>query len=104
MDQFTWIAASIIGIVSAARVARFVIFDSFPPMYWLRVRLVALFPPDSKWKDLMECPFCLAPYIVAVSMTWFYVSDGHWSWWVGNGWWAASYVAAMIVAYDQPAD
>jgi len=31
-----------------------------------------------------------------------YLSDLHWSWWLINGIWAGSYVAAMLYAYDEP--
>ena len=32
------------------------------------------------------------------------VSDLHWTWWLVNGWWALSYLAAILVSYDQPPD
>lgn len=101
-DTFVWIAAALIGILSAARLARLLIFDDFPPVEWLRTQILARYAEDSKWSGLWECPFCLCPYLIAGAMGWFYLSDGHWTWWVANGWWAASYVAAIIVAYDQP--
>jgi hypothetical protein len=102
MTHFEWIAAAIIGILSAGRLARLLVFDDFPPAVWLRRRwFVAV--GDSNWKGLFECPFCMAPYLVAGSMAWFYFSDGHWSWWIANGWWAASYLAAIVVAYDEGA-
>jgi len=33
---------------------------------------------------------------------WAWLSDLHWTWWVINGVWAASYLAASVVAYDEP--
>jgi hypothetical protein len=35
-------------------------------------------------------------------LAWAYLSGLHWTWWVANGWWAGSYLAAMVVAYDEP--
>jgi hypothetical protein len=33
---------------------------------------------------------------------WVWLSDLNAWWWIINGWWAGSYLAAMIVSYDQP--
>lgn len=92
--------AAIIAVLSAARTVRLVVFDDFPPMVWLRVRLLALF--GEKWGKVWTCPFCLAPYIMAGIVGWGYLSDLHWTWWVINGVWGLSYVASILVAYDQP--
>jgi hypothetical protein len=94
----------VVGVLSVARTVRLIIYDEFPPMEWLRARLLALFPEDSKWKAILTCPFCLAPYVTAAMIAWAYFSDLHWSWWLLNIWWAASYVAAIVVAYDEAAE
>lgn len=96
----TLILATIVGVVSVARTARLLNFDDFPPVVWLRAQALARLP--EKWSGIAECSFCLAPYLAAGMMAWAYLSDLHWTWWVINGWWAAAYVAAIIVAYDQP--
>lgn len=92
-----------VGVISVARTARLIVHDDFPPIAWLRVRFVALFPGDSSWSKLVECQFCLAPYLTIGMMAWAWLSNLHWTWWVINGWWACSYVAAILVAYDEGA-
>jgi hypothetical protein len=94
--------AVIIGIISVARTARLIIHDDFPPMTWLRARILAQYDEDSSWRGLWECPYCLCPYLAAGMVAWMYLSDLHWSWWLINGIWAGSYVAAMLYAYDEP--
>lgn len=96
-----WLAL-IVAVLSIARTARLLIHDDFPPMVWLRVRILARYKEDSKWAGLWECPYCLCPYLTVVMGVWMYYSDLHWTWWVANGWWAASYVAAIVYSYDQP--
>lgn len=103
VHDWTLVAAVLVGVVSVARTARLLVHDSFPPAAWLRVRYMALVGPSSDWAKLAECQFCLAPYLMAGMIGWAWVSDLHWTWWVINGWWAASYVAAMVVSYDEGA-
>lgn len=100
MSHWTYITASIVGIISVARTLRLVVHDAYPPMVWLRKWLLRLTP--TKWVDLWECQFCLAPYLAAGMGVWVWLSDLNTAWWVINGWWAASYVAAVFVSYDQP--
>jgi len=102
LDKFTIIAAFVVGVLSVARTARLITFDDFPPMMWLRTKILVTIGPDSKWAPLLRCPFCLSPYLMAVMVAWAFLSDFHWTWWLLNGWWATSYVAAMVVAYDEP--
>lgn len=102
MPPYEWHIAVIVGVVSVARTARLLLFDAFPPMVWLRVRILAMFPEDSSWSKIAECPFCLTPYLAAGMLGWAWLSDLNSWWWVINGVWAASYLAAILVAYDQP--
>lgn len=91
----------IIGIISTARVARLITHDTFPPMEWARPRIAAKL---GKWQDLVVCPFCLAPYLMAAQMgLWWWAHETNIWWWVmPNLWAAAMYVSAIVVAYDQP--
>jgi len=104
MGHWEWAVATLIGVVSIARTVRLLVYDDFPPVAWLRARFLALFPEDSKWSVLIECQYCVAPYLAAGMGLWAWVSDLNTWWWVINGWWAASYAAAILVSYDQPAD
>lgn len=96
----------VIGIVSVARMTRFVTYDDFPPMEWLRGRLVQVLP--NRWGAVMVCPFCMAPYLMAVQIAWFLATyhapqSTFLIWWVlPHGWWAASYLSSIVVAHDQP--
>lgn len=99
----THVWALVVGIIAVARLSRLVVFDDFPPMKWARLRWhVAM--NENGWEKLVDCAFCAAPYLAAADMGWAYLSDLHWTWWVFNLWLAASYVAAMIVARDEPDD
>jgi hypothetical protein len=102
VGHWTAVVAVLVGVLSVARTARLLTYDDFPPVKWLRTRYLAAVGPDGKWAPLATCPFCLAPYLAAGMLAWAYLSGLHWSWWVVNGWWAGSYVAAMVVAYDEP--
>ena len=99
IDHPVWVA--LIGTLAVARAARFVVFDEYPPMLWLRLKWFVLLG-DSNWKKLMDCAFCAAPYLAAGDMAFAYFTDFHWSWWMVNIWLAVSYVAAIVVAYDEP--
>lgn len=62
---------------------------------------------ESAWNKLLHCQFCLTPYLTAGLLGWYWLaerSDGVWDdmWWIANGVWAVSYLAAILVAYDQP--
>jgi hypothetical protein len=99
----------VIGVLSVARFTRLVTHDTWPPVEWLRPRVAAKL---KGWSEVVVCPFCAAPYLVAGQMLWFWLTyrQGEhstafvWGWLVPNLWWAVSYVAAMVVAYDQPED
>ena len=103
LTTFQWIAAFIITVLSAARTARLIVWDDYPPTIWFRMKWDDL-TGENPWNKLFHCQFCLTPYLVAGIMVWGYLSDLHWTWWVANGWWAMSYLAASYVAYDQPED
>ena len=100
------VAAALIGIVSVARTARLLVWDEYPPTMWLRRQW------DNRigevgWGKLLHCQFCLTPWLSAVLFAWFWIaesSDGVWDnvWWIANGVWAGSYIAASWVSYDQP--
>lgn len=103
LSHFQIIAAVLIGILSVARTARLIVWDDYPPTMWLRMKWDDS-TGESAWNKLLHCQFCLTPYLAAGLFAWFWFSGGHWTWWVANGVWAGSYVAASYVAYDQPDD
>ena len=98
-DPLTIAAASAVGVVGAARLTRLVTKDHWPPMAYVRRKYVEL-TEGTEWSVLAECPFCVAPYVVAADLAWALRSDLDRSWWVTNGWLAASYAASWIVVRD----
>jgi hypothetical protein len=98
---YVWLAAAFVAIVSTGRTARLLVWDDFPPVAWLRLKFYVA-AKDTPWKKLGECAFCLAPYLALGMVAWMWLSDLAWWWWVPNGWWALSYLAAILVSYDQP--
>lgn len=102
LSHFTVVAAVLIGVLSTARTARLLTFDDYPPAMWLRTKYLVAVGPDGKWAPLARCPFCLSPYLSVGMFGWAWLSDLHWTWWVINGVWAGSYLAASAVAYDEP--
>lgn len=99
-QEFVYVVAAIIGVIASGRMTRLITHDSFPPAEWFRIRFVAA-TRNGKWSTLVECPWCAAPYIVAVNLAWALLSDLHWAWWVANGWLAASYAASWLVYHDE---
>jgi hypothetical protein len=103
-NAVTIIAAVIVGIGGSARIIRVVTGDDFPPTVWLAARWVNLTKGGS-WSKIVECLWCLSPYVVAANLAWFLLSEGHdttrAAWWIFNGWLAASYAASWVVFHDE---
>lgn len=102
-DPLAIAAAATVGVVGAARLTRLVTKDHWPPMAYVRRKYVEL-TEGTEWSVLAECPFCVAPYVVAADLAWALKSDLDKSWWVTNGWLAASYAASWIVVRDDVPD
>jgi hypothetical protein len=101
---WVWTLAIVVGTVSVARMTRLLIWDDLPPVAWLRARVLARVG-DSPWSKLVECGFCLAPWLAAVMVAWALLCDLAWWWWLPNVWFGVvSYGAAILVSYDQPPD
>jgi hypothetical protein len=102
-DELVVAAAASVGVVAAARLTRLVTKDHWPPMSWVRRKYVEA-TRGTEWSVLAECPFCVAPYVVAADLAWALRSDLDRPWWVVNGWLAASYAASWIVVRDDVPD
>lgn len=99
MSHFAIICAAIVGVLAAARVTRLIVFDSYPPVAWLRAWWHKV-TKDGKWAMLVDCPYCASPYVAAVILLAGELSHYHRWWWIVCGWLAASYVASIVVSYD----
>jgi hypothetical protein len=89
------IAAVIVGVLSTARLTRLVTEDSWPPVVWLRMQWDRI-TDHGPWYDLVDCPWCLAPWLVAPNLILAVVTDLHPAWWIINGWLAASLATSWV--------
>lgn len=96
------VAAVIVGVFSSARLTRLVTQDIYPPVAKMRDWWDSKVSGD--WGILAFCHWCAAPWVTGPILLWGWLSDLHWSWWLFNGWLAASYVASMIVERDEIKD
>ena len=99
-DALTWVAATVVAVLSIARLTKLLTEDTWPPAAFLRNMWIGRF--QGAWGELFLCPFCMAPWVGVAVLTAGWLSDLHPVWWWFNGWLAVSYVAAMIVARDIP--
>lgn len=107
-DVLTYLAATVVGVLSIARLTRLITQDTWPPViyvrqWWDKVTTVKEGPgkgAQGAWYDLVSCPYCAAPWITLPILAWALLSNLHWTWWVFNGWLALAYVSAMVVAKD----
>lgn len=104
--------ATVVGLLSIARLTRLVTQDTFPPVAWLRAKWDQLNEKTVKhqygginvvpggWTDMLHCAYCFSTWATIPVLGWAILSDLSPAWWIINGWLAAAYVAAMIVARD----
>jgi hypothetical protein len=107
--DLTLIVAFLIGVLGTARVTRLIAEDDYPPALWLRELWIVKVCKGNAWSKLIECPFCLSPYIGAVNLGFAWLSINgdstlDWWWWIPNLWLAGAYLAASYVARDIPPD
>lgn len=111
-NEFYWVAVALTTIVSAARLTRLATVDKFPPVKavrdWYENKT-----DGSDWQWLTLCGYCFSFWATLVIVGWgwlagvygnspFYSSDSlsaTW-WWMFNGLFAASYLAAIVMAND----
>lgn len=99
-EVYLHVAATAVGVVSAARLTRLVVADTFPPSVAFRIWFEKV-TKDGGWSKLVSCPWCAAPYISGIVLAWAVLSDLHLTWWLFNGWMAGSYAAAYLVFHDE---
>jgi hypothetical protein len=99
-EPFTLVLAAVVGVLSIARMTRFVVDDDHP--WWVPVRGWYIRTAPPAWAELITCAFCTSPYFALPVGLWAWLSDLHWSWWLVNGWLAAAYVASMVTVRDLP--
>lgn len=100
-EVWVYLLAGALSSIAVGRITRLVVFDDFPPSvalrsWWARVT------KDGPWNKLTTCGFCFAVWATPLSWAWAWVSNLHWTWWAAHGLASCMYLAAIIVAYDQP--
>lgn len=98
--EFYYVAAALCGVLSAARITRLMVADDFPPAVWLRIKVDDL-THEGPWSKVVHCGWCFGPYATALVLGTGVLSHLHWAWWLVNGWLAASYLASLIVYWDE---
>jgi hypothetical protein len=109
-SPLTLTVAALLGVIGVARATRLWVYDAWPPVQWARHRFLDWTDRGKQWRSgwapLATCPFCVAPWFALGSLAWAYASGLHglagaW-WWFLHLWFAAAYVASMIVVRDEP--
>lgn len=102
-DWFVIVSAVVVGVVGSARFVRLVTADKWPPIVKFRIWWESKTEQygEEGWVLLFKCLWCFAPWVVAANLAWALLSDLHWSWWIVNGWLAASYATSWVVYHDE---
>ena len=99
MTTFDWIAVAVVTVMSAARLTRLAVFDKFPPVKWVRTKYENA-TDETGWQWLTLCGYCFSFWATLPVVLWGYLTDFQTAWWVVNGALGASYLAAIVVAFD----
>ena len=101
------VLAIITGVLAVCRVVRLIVDDDYPPVLWAKKRYIA--KVGQPWSDVVECPWCCAPYVAAPAVAWFAACVALeewvwlvWAWWIVNAWAAVSWVAGFVSLRDIP--
>lgn len=99
ISSWEWKAAAFVGVLGVARITRAITQDNFPPSvafrdWWRRIT------HDGQWADLVDCPFCVSPYVAGISLAWAILGGLGPLWWVAHIWAASAYLAAIVVSQD----
>lgn len=110
-EEFYWLAVAFVTVISAARLTRIAVYDKFPPAQWVRDKYLDA-TDGSGWGLLALCGYCMSFWITALVVITGLYSGAYdsdypsltpvWgaAWWIVNGIFAASYLAASYVAND----
>ena len=68
VEIFWTVAAFAVGVLSAARLTRLVMHDSFPPAVWFRIKWDDV-TEDNGWNPLFHCHWCLSPWMTLIILS-----------------------------------
>lgn len=107
--EFYWVAVVLVTIVSVARITRLLTFDKFPPVKHFRDKYENK-TDGTDWFWLALCGYCMAPWVSIPVIGLGFAADVYGPsypdttaalvWWIVTGWWAVSYLAAIVMAND----
>jgi hypothetical protein len=97
--EFFWIAVAVVTVLSSSRLTRIAVVDDFPPVRFFRDKLYDRLE-GSGWQAITWCGYCVSFWITAAVIAWGYFTNWQDAWWLVNGAFAASYLAATYVTHD----
>lgn len=98
--EITLLLAVITLIAGSARFVRLITADAYPPVVRLRIWWSAHTKEDG-WEPLLNCPWCFAPYVVALNTGLAVWSELHPIWWAVNAVLGMAYVTSWLVFHDE---
>ena len=111
-NEFYWLAVVAATIISSARLTRLAVYDKFPPVQWVRNKYLDA-SDGSGWALLALCGYCMSFWVTGLVVATgllcgvYAAPTGTWPvdepfavWWIVNGIFAMSYLAASFVAND----
>lgn len=114
-DWMLVLGAVATGILGVGRLTRVIVYDSFPPAVWLRMKWDEFTDgkgnPESPlsrngWNSLLHCWWCMSFWVALGCVGWWilggFIPWVAYAWWVFWGALAISYVSTMIVVRDEP--
>lgn len=103
---FFLVLAVLVVIFGAGRLTRVLTYDSYPPSIAIRKWWIGTVTKGNGWSKLADCFWCASPWITAVCIGWFFLTPLQlwilWSWWLFWGWLGLAYIAAIVLARDEP--
>lgn len=99
MSEFEWVAVAIVAITASARLTRLVTVDKLPPVKWLREKYEDA-TDGSGWQLLTLCGYCFSFWATLAVVLSGWLSDWHTAWWIVCATLGASYLAAIMMAFD----
>jgi hypothetical protein len=85
---------------ATARLVRLVTTDEFPPVLRVLTYLSRRYGAEHWLNKLLNCPWCLAPWVLAPIMASAWAWSGHLWWRLLTGWLAGAYVVGWMVSRD----
>jgi hypothetical protein len=101
-DLVTIILYAIVGIIASARITRLVVADDYPLI--VKARVAWDNNVRGLWNKLLHCHWCFAPWATLLVGFLAWLCDYHGVpvvWFIVFGWLAASYLASMVVQFDE---